>query len=155
MIPQTFTVRPILLSITVFLLASFSVLQLLVVVSVRQIKLTRVGSRAHVKIASRRPVVSYRIVSYRTPAVMNMQSSSPHQRQQHMARLRLALHRHDWKFSVPLKHFLCPQSQLFRASRGYGDDDATNCSFKASKLYSLQLSVCLFRSLGRHQCLLT
>ena len=41
-----------------FLLFSFSVLHFLVVVSARQIKLTRVGFRAHVKIASR--IVSYR-----------------------------------------------------------------------------------------------
>ena len=32
----------------------------------------------------------------------------------------LALYRHDWKFSVPLKHFLCPpHSQLFRTSRSH------------------------------------
>jgi len=43
----------ILASISVFLLFSFSVLRFLVVGSVRQIKLTRVGFRAHVKIASR------------------------------------------------------------------------------------------------------
>jgi len=49
----------LLLSMSVFLLFSFSVLHFLVVDSVRQIKLTHVGFRAHVKIASR-------IISYRT-----------------------------------------------------------------------------------------
>jgi len=48
-----------LLSICVFLLFSFSVFHFLVVGSVRLTKLTHVGFRAHVKIASR-------IVSYRT-----------------------------------------------------------------------------------------
>jgi len=48
----------LLLSITVFLLFSFSVFTLFLVVgSVRSIKLTYVGFRAHVKIASR--IVSY------------------------------------------------------------------------------------------------
>jgi len=47
------------LSISVFYFFSFSVFTLLVVAFVRQIKLTHVGFRAHVKIASR-------IVSYRT-----------------------------------------------------------------------------------------
>ena len=51
----------LLLSISVFLLFSFSVFTLFLVVgSVRYIKLTYVGFRAHVKIASR--IVSYRIV---------------------------------------------------------------------------------------------
>ena len=54
MIPQTFTVTS---SVSVFLHFSFSVLQFLVVGSVR---LTHVGLRAHVKIASR--IVSCRIV---------------------------------------------------------------------------------------------
>jgi len=49
-----------LLSICVFLLFSFSVFHFLVVGSVRLTKLTHVGFRAHVKIASR--IVSYRIV---------------------------------------------------------------------------------------------
>jgi len=49
----------LLLLTYLLLLYSFSVLQFLVVVSVRQIKPTYVGFRAHVKIASR-------IVSYRT-----------------------------------------------------------------------------------------
>jgi len=56
-IPQTFTVT---YEHVRFLLFSFSVLHLLVVVSVRQIKLTHVGFRAHIKIASR--IVSYRIL---------------------------------------------------------------------------------------------
>ena len=43
-----------------FLLFSYSVLHFLVVVSVRQIKVTHVGFREHVKIAFR--IVSYRIV---------------------------------------------------------------------------------------------
>jgi len=43
---------------------SFSVLHFLVVVSVRQIKLTDVGFQAHVKIASR--IVSYHIVVWPT-----------------------------------------------------------------------------------------
>jgi len=34
----------------------------------------------------------------------------------------LALYMHDWKFSLPLKHFLCPHSQLFRASRLHWQD---------------------------------
>jgi len=51
MIPQTSTANRL------FLLFSFSVLQFLVVVSVRWIKPTHVGFRAHVKIASR--IVSY------------------------------------------------------------------------------------------------
>jgi len=46
-----------------FLLFSFSVSHFLVVGSVRYIKVTHVGFRAHVKIASR--IVSYRIVSIR------------------------------------------------------------------------------------------
>jgi len=54
MIPQTFTVR-------LFLLFSFSFFTILVVVSMRYIKPTHVGFRAHVKIASR--IVSYRIVT--------------------------------------------------------------------------------------------
>ena len=49
-----------LLSTCVFLLFSFSVFHFLVVGSVRLTKLTHVGFRAHVKIASR--IVSYRIV---------------------------------------------------------------------------------------------
>jgi len=55
MIPQTFTVSSEHIR---FLLFSFSVLHFLVVVSVRYIKLTDVGFRAHVKIASR---IVYRI----------------------------------------------------------------------------------------------
>ena len=47
----------LLLLTYLLLLFSFSVLQFLVVVSMRQIKLTYVGFRAHVKIASR--IVSY------------------------------------------------------------------------------------------------
>jgi len=43
-----------------FLLSTFSVLHFLVVVSVRYIKLTHVGFRAHVKIASR--IVSYSLL---------------------------------------------------------------------------------------------
>jgi len=54
MIPQSFTVTS---SIGCFYFLVFSVLHFLVVVSVRQIKLTHVGFRAHVKIASR--IVSY------------------------------------------------------------------------------------------------
>jgi len=51
----------LLLSISVFLLFSFFLfLHFLVVGSVRLIKLTYVGFRAHVKIASR--ILSYRIV---------------------------------------------------------------------------------------------
>ena len=53
MIPQTFTVR-------LFSLFSFSVLQFLVVVSVWQIKPTRVGFRAHVKIALASRFASYK-----------------------------------------------------------------------------------------------
>ena len=34
----------------------------------------------------------------------------------------LALYRHDWKFSVPLKHFLSQHSRLFRASRLHWQD---------------------------------
>jgi len=34
----------------------------------------------------------------------------------------LVLYRHDWKLSVPLKHFRCPHSQLFRASRSHWQD---------------------------------
>jgi len=62
-IPQTFTVTS---SVICFYFFSFSVLQFLVVVSVRWIKLTHVGFRGHVKIAS--CIVSYRIetrVKYR------------------------------------------------------------------------------------------
>jgi len=54
-IPQTFTVTSE--HIRLLLFSFFSVLHFLVVGSVRQIKLTRVGFRAHVKIASR--IVSY------------------------------------------------------------------------------------------------
>ena len=50
----------LLLSISVFLLFSFSVFTLLVVGSMRQIKLTHVGFRAHVNIASR--IVSYTVL---------------------------------------------------------------------------------------------
>jgi len=60
MIPQTFTVT----SEHPFLRYSFSVLHFLVVVSVRWIKLTRVGFRAHVKLASR--IVSYRVNGQKT-----------------------------------------------------------------------------------------
>ena len=57
MIPHTFTVTSEHIR---FLLFRFlSVLQFLVVGSVRYIKLTHLGFRAHVKIASR--IVSYRI----------------------------------------------------------------------------------------------
>ena len=52
------------LRIFVFLLSSFSVLHFLVVGSVRQIELTRVGFRAHVKIASR--IVSCRMTAARS-----------------------------------------------------------------------------------------
>ena len=52
--PQTFTVTSEHIR---FLLFGFSVLHFLVVVSVRQIKLTHIGFRAHVKIASH--IVSY------------------------------------------------------------------------------------------------
>jgi len=57
--------RPLLLllSISVFLLFSFSVLHFLVVVSVRKIKLTGGGFRADVKRAFR--IVSYRILDIR------------------------------------------------------------------------------------------
>ena len=50
-----------------FLLFSFSVLHCLVVGSVRQIKLTHVGFRAHVKIASR--IVSYRVQNLKSLAL--------------------------------------------------------------------------------------
>ena len=50
-----------------FLLFSFSLFHFLVVGSVRYIKLTRVGFRAHVKIASR--IVSYRYILRRVPCV--------------------------------------------------------------------------------------
>ena len=56
MIPQTFTVTSEHMRFNFF---SFSVLHFLIVGSVRQIELTRVGFRAHVKIASR--IVSYRV----------------------------------------------------------------------------------------------
>ena len=66
-----------------FLLFSFSVLHFLVVVSVRQIKLTHVGFRAHVKIASR--IVSYRntqtdmlIAILRSPTVVGLISCQFH-----------------------------------------------------------------------------
>ena len=48
---------------SVFYFLVFLFLHFLVVGSVRYIKLTHVGFRAHVKIASQ--IVSYRIVSYR------------------------------------------------------------------------------------------
>jgi len=74
MIPQTFTVTS---SISVFTFLFFSVLQFLVVVSVRYIKLTHVGFRAHVKIASR-------IVSYRSSGIswtISCKQSAPRFRQ--------------------------------------------------------------------------
>ena len=66
-----------------FLLFSFSVLHFLAVVSVRQIKLTHVGFRAHVKLASR--IVSYRntqtdmlIAILRSPTVVGLISCQFH-----------------------------------------------------------------------------
>jgi len=57
-----------------FLLFRFSVFHFLVVGSVRYIKLTRVGFRAHVKIASR--IVSYRYRLRRVPCVRQRQAQN-------------------------------------------------------------------------------
>ena len=62
----------LLLLTCLLLLFSFSVLQFLVVVSVRQIKPIHVGFRAHVKIASR--IVSYRTTNPEQLEVMELEA---------------------------------------------------------------------------------
>ena len=47
---------------------------------------------------------------------------SRHRRRCNTGSTALALYKHDGKFLVALKHFLCPHSQLFRASRSHLQD---------------------------------
>ena len=51
-----------------------------------------------------------------TPPVQDV---ARHHRRWKTGSTALALYRHDWKFSLPLNHFLCPHCQLFRASRSH------------------------------------
>ena len=90
--PRLFT---LLLSISVFLLFSFSVLHFLVVVSVRYIKLTYVGFRAHVKIASR--IVSY---AFRSVKISNIHTCRVKWRTFH--KLTIEFHLNN---TINLRHF--------------------------------------------------
>ena len=50
------------------------------------------------------------------------QDVAKHHKRWNTSSTALALYWHDWKFSVPLKHLLCPDSQVFRASRSHWQD---------------------------------